>query len=404
MNRQSVCGRSRYGRLSIERMVCQNSTVRKAVHLALTMIVVAVLPQLAVAVVVTDDFSDLNDTANPTWTHLTGEVGSTGQTFDASTGQYHIVAPSNGAVPGLEGYGFGGSYTGPSFTDVRITVDITDFPNSGPIGSWFGVAAHLNGDNSVPTPGSGVGLPLRGYTYQYESSAAGGDGEMVINLLYGDGLKDIRSQKGQLGVPLLDNTKDYRIVFEVIGNALHGQVFEINGSGSIVAKVAEQWRDVEVDPIGNIDHDGDNNTPQVPFNPADFASGFSGVYGVGYILLTDADFTIDNFRTETAVAGDYNRNGATDAADYILWRNTVGNTGPTANPPASFSDMSANGAVSAGDYSQIIDSADYTFWRSKFGSAVSGSGLGGGSAVPEPSSVIVVLLGLAGFACRRSGR
>jgi hypothetical protein len=53
-----------------------------------------------------DDFSDLNDTANPTWTHLDGLVASTGQTWDASTGQYRMTAQNNG----FSSLGFVGSY------------------------------------------------------------------------------------------------------------------------------------------------------------------------------------------------------------------------------------------------------------------------------------------------------
>jgi hypothetical protein len=378
------------------------------VVIAVGTVVAAVLgmPSSLFAVVVTDDFSDLNDTANPTWTHLNNEVGSTDQVWDASTGRYRLYAPSNGTVPGVEGYGFVGSYTGPSFTDVRVTADIVEFPNVGPTGSFFAITARLNGDNSLPSPG--VGLPLRGYSYQYEAGAAGGLGEMVLNLVYGDGLKDLRPQKGQAptGIePLLDNTKDYRFMFEVIGNVLHGQVIELDAGGSEVGIVAEQWRNVDlsVEPVGNIDHDGDNSTAQIPFDPSTIASGFSGAYAVGYILATDGDVTIDNFKTETAVAGDYNRNGVTDGGDYVLWRKTLGNAGPTANPPTSFSDMRANGDVTAGEFSQIIDQADYDFWRSKFGSSASGSGLGGGGGVPEPASRLLVILGLATVSLRGKG-
>src|SRR5215212_5575732 len=64
----------------------------------------------AYAVVVTDNFSDGNDTANPAWTHLDGLVSSTGQTWDASTGQYALFAPSNG----FDNIGFVGSHVGPS--------------------------------------------------------------------------------------------------------------------------------------------------------------------------------------------------------------------------------------------------------------------------------------------------
>jgi hypothetical protein len=355
----------------------------------------------ALAVVVTDDFSDLNDTANPVWTHLNNEAGSTDQTWDASTGQYHLVAPGNSTYPGIEGYGFVGSYTGPIFQDVRVTADIVDFPNTGPQGSYFAITGRLNGDNSLPSPATG--LPLRGYSYQYESSANSGKGEMVLNLVYGDALKDLRSQKGP-GVPpeptqLLDNTKDYRFIFEVIGNVLHGQVLNLTDGGVIVA---EQFRNLDVEPVGNIDHDGNNATPEVPFVP--YTEGYSGVYAVGHVFLSAGDVTIDNFRTDTAVAGDYNRNGSADAGDYVVWRKTLGNATPTANPPTFFADMRANGDVSAGEFSQVIDQADHAFWRAKFGNTASGSGLGDGGTIPEPASALLLLFGIASLACRRGGR
>lgn len=346
------------------------------------------------AVVVSDNFSDMNDTANPTWIHLDKAVNSTGQTWDASTGRYRLHAPSNAVVPTapqLDGYGFVGSYVEPSFTDVRVTVDVVDFPNVGFFGSWFAVGARMNGNNDPPIPG--VGLGFKGYAYQYESTADGGNGEMVLNILFGDGLKDIGSQK-----VTLDNTKDYRVMLEVIGDVLHGQVWELDANGAIVGVVAEDFRNVALDaePVGNIDHDGDDLTPQVPFEP--YTSGFSGLFGIGHLFFGEADFTVDNFRSETAVAGDYNRNGAADAADYVLWRNTVGSTGPDANPPTpytGFGDMRANGAITNG-YTQTIDQADYDFWRQNFGKAVS-AGVGSGGAVPEPAAAALVFAGAVGL-------
>src|SRR3954467_13664296 len=78
----------------------------------------------AQAAVITDDFSDLNDTANPTWTHLRGFVTvpsnppNTCDVWDASTGQYHLSVPSNCYQ---SKYGFIGSQTGPVSTDVTAS-------------------------------------------------------------------------------------------------------------------------------------------------------------------------------------------------------------------------------------------------------------------------------------------
>jgi hypothetical protein len=370
----------------------------------------------ALATVYFDDFSDGTDGAaatainppsppnvsGPIWSHLDGNVNSTDQTWDASTGEYHIVAPGNGTLAELPGVGFAGSHVGPSVADVRATVDLVDFPNVGALGApAVGIAVRLNGDNSNPAPG--VGLPLRGYGYHYEPNPNGALGEMVITLIYGDGLRDIRSQKGaSTTIPLLDNTKDYRFMLEAIGNVLHGKVYELDGSGNIVATVAEQFRNLDVEPIGNHDHDGDNTTPEIPFVP--YTSGYSGLYVVGYVFASDGDATFDDFRTEDVVAGDYNGNNVVDTGDYIVWRKTLGNATPTANPPTFFQDMSANGDVTAGELSQVINQGDYNFWRARFGNVVVNSGAGGGAAVPEPVSALLLLLGLLSVACRRGGR
>jgi hypothetical protein len=50
--------------------------------------------------------------------------------------------------------------------------------------------------------------------------------------------------------------------------------------------------------------------------------------------------------------GDYNQNGAVDAADYLLWRNTLG-------------DVCA-GLAAVGNNSGKIDNDDYNVWRSHF--------------------------------------
>ena len=77
------------------------------------------------------------------------------------------------------------------------------------------------------------------------------------------------------------------------------------------------------------------------------------------------------------LAGDYNANGAVDAADYSVWRNSLGQIGSTLA-----ADGNGNGR---------IDSGDYTVWKTNFGKT-GGSGsvdLLPFATVPEPESLLL---------------
>jgi hypothetical protein len=103
-----------------------------------------------------------------------------------------------------------------------------------------------------------------------------------------------------------------------------------------------------------------------------------------------ADFTLD-VNTATGVvtlsagggggglAGDFNNNGTVDAADFTVWRDSLG-----------AQDESA--LMGNGDGSGVIDEGDYALWFANFGNS-SGSG-SGSSAVPEPAACL--LLAFAG--------
>lgn len=201
-----------------------------------------------------DNFSDLNDTANPAWTHLSGYVNSTGQTWDASTGSYRMTALNNGA----QALGFVGSYTGPSMSNVTVSADLLSFVDD-PVaqGGVIGVAARLNGNN-------GVGQ-LTGYAYVYEPFAASGAGEMVLYRINpGVSITDIGSQQ-----VTLDPAKDYRFVLDIQGSQLHGQVFEIGGG-----MVGERFA-----------------------TDATYASGFSGLIAYSQVPVPPIDVTWDNFNS-----------------------------------------------------------------------------------------------------------
>jgi hypothetical protein len=111
------------------------------------------------------------------------------------------------------------------------------------------------------------------------------------------------------------------------------------------------------------------------------------------------EFYLDNIRVIGApatVPGDYNKNGTVDAADYAVWRDTLGqNVTPG---------MGADGSGPVGAPDGVINAYDYDFWRSRFGKTAPASASSiASTAVPEPASWIVfaVVFVAAG---RRIGR
>jgi hypothetical protein len=84
-------------------------------------------------------------------------------------------------------------------------------------------------------------------------------------------------------------------------------------------------------------------------------------------------------------AGDYNHNGIVDTADYVVWRQAVGDEVPY----YTGADGNGNG---------IVDDADYALWRANFALfPTAGAASGTGSSAPEPQSVALFLMGCSLF-------
>lgn len=84
--------------------------------------------------------------------------------------------------------------------------------------------------------------------------------------------------------------------------------------------------------------------------------------------------------TPAALPGDYNGNGAVDAADYTIWRNTYHST----------TDLRANGD-DTGASDDFIDEADYAFWKQNFGqTAGAGATTATSTSVPEPMALLLI--------------
>ncbi|HEX4413062.1 MAG TPA: matrixin family metalloprotease [Lacipirellulaceae bacterium] len=98
--------------------------------------------------------------------------------------------------------------------------------------------------------------------------------------------------------------------------------------------------------------------------------------------------------TATAMLpGDYNRDGVVNAADYAVWRNSLGQS-------------LAAGTGADGNGDGLVNQADYDLWRNHFGDTLGGgSALGSQiAAVPEPSPVAFGLFLMATISLPRSRR
>jgi hypothetical protein len=104
-------------------------------------------------------------------------------------------------------------------------------------------------------------------------------------------------------------------------------------------------------------------------------------------IINNLDLVTFNthFLPPAGLAGDYNNNGAVDAADYVLWRN---------NPGSLQNEGASPGAV---------DQADYEFWRAQFGkSSSAGASLAAG-AVPEPHAIGLAIVAMIALLTLRRG-
>jgi hypothetical protein len=104
--------------------------------------------------------------------------------------------------------------------------------------------------------------------------------------------------------------------------------------------------------------------------------------GLSWELDTDG-FTL-TLTVVKQLPGDYNDDGAVDAADYVVWRQTVGRTGPK---------LAADGTGPRGTPDGVVNFLDYQYWRKNFAAAQSAGT--GALVVRGPRSIRLVLIAAA---------
>jgi hypothetical protein len=117
---------------------------------------------------------------------------------------------------------------------------------------------------------------------------------------------------------------------------------------------------------------------------SDGGGSFVVNYGTGS-TFDPTSIVLSSF-VAVALPGDYNHNNVVDAADYALWRKTLGQSG--------------TGLTADGNGNGQIDTGDYDIWRAHFGRTSPGSG----ESVPEPNTLLLLFIVWALAPLDRRGR
>jgi len=182
---------------------------------------------------------------------------------------------------------------------------------------------------------------------------------------------------------LVDGPSQYRIEFDVT----YDTAFIPQGSVTFISNymainnAAGNW--TQVDGIAST-NGRTNQTIHVALPLTSWTSLAGGSSSYSFYLAINGNWgsgsaTVfyDNFRLvniNAPLTGDYNSDGLVDAADYTVWRNTLGST----------DDLRADGNLNG-----VVDATDYQLWKANFGTqAGAGSGIRL-AAVPEPESLLL---------------
>lgn len=257
---------------------------------------------------------------------------------------YAVIDPTAGTATAV-----GFAATPPNPGDFRLGITFTD--QSHVIGTQGG-GTYQYSSYAGPT-----GTLLGTATLTYAGGATA-ERSMAYAVVGGKPLLAVQSS-GDAHVSVYDITNPLNPLFLASGNATVGALASnANGTGSVA------WG---------------------PINNTGVGTGTATLYA----MRTNSGIQAFTFTlTPPAVAGDYNGNGAVDAADYVLWRDTEGQT-------------VAAGSGADGDGDGTVGPGDYDFWRARFGNT-SGSGSAIGAAVvPEPAGFVLVSVGAICAAGRR---
>lgn len=112
-------------------------------------------------------------------------------------------------------------------------------------------------------------------------------------------------------------------------------------------------------------------------SPSGVTSGGNGFYGG--VIFDNISLKLVDAAVVAPLLGDYNGDLVVDAADYTVYRDTLG-------------DSVATGTGADGNGNDVIDPGDYDVWVANYGNTSPSSA--SAAAVPEPASMLVLLTGI----------
>lgn len=143
------------------------------------------------------------------------------------------------------------------------------------------------------------------------------------------------------------------------------------------------WHEANVGPGRVSELQANGATPLQPGDAYEMGQLFAAASGeldlVFDFLLAGASASLRGvvLYTDVRLPGDFNDDGLVDAADYTLWRDTLGQS-------------VAAGTGADGNLDGAITSVDYTLWKTNFGRSLAApSGSGSVAKVPEPHTAIL---------------
>lgn len=109
-----------------------------------------------------------------------------------------------------------------------------------------------------------------------------------------------------------------------------------------------------------------------------------GVLTTSFVQFSASNVVVGPY----SATGDYNIDGIVDAADYVVWRDSLNQAGLEVA-----ADGNTNGKIDAGDFD---------VWKAEFGTVIPPTGAGASVSIPEPeSSFLFVLAATGSLCCRR---